>query len=74
MTPEPEDHEPDPSPRMSLTTLLDAMEAQHAAPNVSNRTRGLLLMAAQVIVQQAQRIVALERDAKQSESRIILPG
>lgn len=58
---------------MTIADLLNQMEAAHDRMGAENPNRQLLFAAAQVIVQQAQQIVTLER-AQAEKPRIILPG
>lgn len=57
---------------LTLASLLDQMEAQHTRMSVKNPTKRLLWLAAAVLVQQAQQIVALTE--KKQSSPLILPG
>lgn len=57
---------------VTVADVLNAMEAAHDRMGADNPNRQLLLTAAQIIVQQAQQIVALER-AQAEKPRIVLP-
>lgn len=65
--------EPNSSDGMTVRELLDRMEAAYQRTSTTNPHRNLWFMAAQVIVQQAQRIVALEKQLA-DQPRIVLPG